>query len=211
MNKFKNLRRNYLKYRECLAVFTLLLMTTTSLAAKEWFAPNRLELGLKNLTQFVGKIQNDDQGNTESFAVQLKMVGALHWTLYQDLSFSPELGLGFPRKGRDEHIKKYEFYLLLPLSYQVSEFQLNFGPGFYFTHLTSQGGTQTLQNGNSTEEFFLPSGKTTARNLILTTGIDWKFLPEVFVKTQMFVFNAETSQNRAFSYLVGLTYNLNLL
>jgi hypothetical protein len=203
---------NLIQTQFCIVYFTIfpLLCLQTSAQAREWYTPNRLEVGVKNLSHFVGKVQVDDQGGTEKFDIALMFAGLAHFPINEEFSFSPELGLGLPSKGRDENIKKYQFYLLLPASYSAGQFLFHFGPGFYFSHLTSDGGTEVLQNGNTTEAFFLPSGATTARNFILTAGADWMFYPDFLIKTQLFVFNAEASENRAYSYLLGLTYNFNL-
>lgn len=165
-------------------------------------------LGLGTLTNYVGKVQTDENGNTRKFDFSPFFSASLKWFFYNNFSFGPELGCGLPESGDHKKIQRFHYQILGNISYTYEKnLNLNLGAGLAFTRLTSDGGEELLDNGIGKTSFHLPDFTSTSRNFILTIGGDYVIYQGWALATKMIAYNIADQNKRAFSYLVGINYH----
>lgn len=160
-----------------------------------------------NLCEFVGKIQTDDTGSTNVCSFNPYLAAFVDYPINNKFFLSPELGFSIPKSGRDESITKMSIVALANAKYKFSSFHLIGGAGLFFTRISGSGGTQELSNGTGTSSFPMPESTVYTRNFILNLGVGTSFNPEWSADIHTYVFNAETSEDRAFSIAINGTYH----
>ncbi|PIK16143.1 MAG: hypothetical protein CES88_05260 [Halobacteriovorax sp. JY17] len=173
----------------------------------DFFAINDVFVGGGSLTQFVGKVQKDESGSTNSFDFLPYIAGGVEFQLYESFSFNPQLAISFPRSGRDENIKKLTYWFQFPVAYNLESFQFSFGPGLLYNRVSSSGGTESLSNGVGTTDFPLPNGSSISSNLTLNLAADWEFYKNISGRVETWVINLSDSESRAFSYALSAYYH----
>jgi len=164
-------------------------------------------LSIGNLCEYVGKIQTDENGGTNSCEFNPYLSASMDVPLTNQFLLSPEAGFSFPKKGRDENISKMSLFLLANTKYKWNFMHLIGGAGLFFTRISASGGTEELNNGNSTSAFPLPEGAVYTRNFILNAGLGFDFTQSLSADLHTYVFNLLKSEDRAFSILINGTYH----
>ena len=160
-----------------------------------------------NLCEYVGKIQTDDSGSTNFCQFKPYLAASYDYALTDSLLISPELATTLPGHGRDENISKLSFYTLINTKYKLSVFHFIGGLGLYFTKISGNGGSETLNNGNSTVNFSIPEKTIFTRNFIMNLGAGWDFDPKWNTDLHLLVFNLTSSEDRAYTIALNLTYH----
>jgi hypothetical protein len=163
--------------------------------------------GAGTLTQFVGRIQQDESGATNNFDFNPYLAIGTEFGLYKDFSFAPEFAFSFPKSSRDSQISKMSYWAQLFAIYTYSDFKLKFGPGLIMNRISADGGTQSLNNGTGTSDFPMPNGSSTSRNLTLNTALEWQFINTVSARFEGWVVNLSDSESRSFSYTLSAYYH----
>jgi len=163
--------------------------------------------GFGSLTNYVGKIQTDDQGHTRQFDFSPFFSTTMKWKFYKKFSFVPEIGIGIPEKGADDNINRFQYHFISNIGHNFYDFTSTFGMGFSFTRLSSKGGTETLSNGLGSTDFPVPDFTSTSRNFILTLGADYILFQSWAAHLKIISFNITDKYKRSFSYLIGLNYH----
>ncbi|MFA6237503.1 MAG: hypothetical protein WC635_09275 [Bacteriovorax sp.] len=162
---------------------------------------------LGNLCEFVGKIQTDDSGGTNVCSFNPYLAAFVDYPINNRFLLSPEVGFSFPQSGRDESIDKMSIVALANAKYKFSNYHLIAGLGLFFTRIAGSGGTQELSNGTGTSSFPMPESTVYTRNFILNLGFGADFDKEWSADIHTYVFNALTSEDRAFSIAINGTYH----
>lgn len=174
--------------------------------------PQDWKVGAHLLALHIDDIQVDDQGTKNGIDPDLFLSLEANWQLefvHEKLSWNPSFGLGLPHSGRDEDIKRWQYFINSPLRYSwLPELQTHFGPGLFMTRLSSDGGTAELENGtNPSTSFFLPQEGSTSMNLIWSVGGRWEFRPNFSVGTDLIFFNLTESISRTLSASLSFHYS----
>ncbi|WP_127717375.1 hypothetical protein [Halobacteriovorax sp. HLS] len=171
------------------------------LAIKDFYA------GAGSLTQFLGKAQTDESGSTDKFDFNPYISIGTEFHLYESFSITPEIAFGFPCSGRDERISKWSYWLQALGAYSYKDFKFKFGPGLMMNQISSDGGTQTLNNGTGSSDFPMPNGSSTSRNLTLNTAAQWEFTKDVSTRVEAWIVNVTDSESRSLSYTLSFYYH----
>jgi hypothetical protein len=163
-------------------------------------------VGIGNITEHVGKIQTDESGSLNTISFNPLLNASLHYRYDQNLSFSPEIGTTIPKSGTDSNIKHMSFYALFNTRYHYEDFFLSAGPGIYFSRVWGIGGTESLNNGTGTTAFPLPDTSSIARNTIVNLGTGYYLKSNIHAELNTFVFNLLSNDDRAFSWILNLSY-----
>lgn len=167
-----------------------------------------VSFGIGNFSEFIGRVQTDDQGGHNSlefnpaFALEARLDINERWSLI------PEFGLTLPKSDEEDHITQMSYWLTGSVGYTLGDYILEAGLGLHFHRISGDGGTLTLNNGTSTENFPLPSGSATTSNLTTHLGLRYYFLADWSAKTQVHFYNAEDSTERAVSLILMINYHL---
>lgn len=195
-----------------LQTLVLAALFPTLLFGSDFFQkPKDVLFGAHLMAQHIGQIQTDDQGGQNSLESDLFLSVEAIWDLNlldKNLAWTPSFGLGVPHSGRDENIKRWQYFILSPFSYHFSsQYSAFFGPGLFMTRLSSDGGTAELDNGTSTDRFFLPEESSTSQNLIWSLGQRWQPHKNFSFRSEVIVFNLVESASRTFSFSLSAHYH----
>lgn len=164
-------------------------------------------VSLGNLCEYVGKIQTDENGATNTCSFNPYLAGSIDYSITPQFFISPEIGFTFPKHGRDEHISKMTLFALANTKYKFDSLYFIAGAGLFFTRLSADGGTEELNNGNTTSSFPLPEGAVFTRNFIINAGLGYNFTTSLSADLHTYVFNLTTKEDRAFSILINGSYH----
>jgi hypothetical protein len=164
-------------------------------------------LSLGNLCEYVDKIQVDENGGKNFCEFNPYLASSIDFTLGQNVLISPEIGLSFPKKGRDENISKMTFFGLAHAKYKFTYVHLSAGAGLFFTRISANGGEEDLNNGNSSSSFPLPEGAVYSRNFIVNLGMGADFNKDWSADLHTYIFNIIKSEDRALSIAINGTYH----
>lgn len=168
--------------------------------------PKEVHFGGHLLNQDIRKIQTDENGSLNTFRPKPFLSGELVFDVYENFSWQPSLGLGFPHSGRDPNIKRWSSFIFLPAGYQLDQFTFLLGPGIFFTRLSSKGGRAELDNGVGTDSFFLPEVSSTSVNVIWDLAVRYQFHPQISARADVFVTQLMSSERRSFSTSFSVHY-----
>lgn len=191
----------------CLIAAISWTLPLTLLGSSQKFLPQYSEVGVGLLNQHVRRVQVDEQGSLNFIRPKLYLMGALTWTLPAQFHLSSELHLGLPHSGRDENIKRWQYALAFPLHYQWESLRLRFGPGLSFLRLWGPGGVQSLDNGLTTTDFFMPEEAQTSLNTYWLAGAEYFIRPEWSARLDLQVFNLFDSMSRSLSQTISIHYH----
>ena len=205
----KNLKSFFKTLHLTFLVFCLLTSSQAFGEKKKLISKGFFSLG--NLSLYPRKVQIDTNGTTEDFNFNPYFSFGLEYPWNKSWSFYPEAGLAFTGNGRHSAISRYGLFLLGDIGYRWKDFTFQTGLGLYWTLLDGDGGTQSLNNGNSTTNFYIPEFTSISSNLNLNLGFSYP-IGQLFnfislnLKIDSSVYNITNSLKRAISYRVGLQY-----
>lgn len=206
----KNMKKNInLTFKLCVLLFIALMVAprASKAAAPITTRTSDLNVSLGNLCEYVGTYQTDSDGskNTCSFLPALSLSYEHYFTT--KFAFAPQIGATLPKKGADDTINRMTLYVLANTKYKTNYVNLIGGMGFYFTRLSGPGGEQELNNGNGSDSFPLPKDAVYSRNVIVNLGLGLDFTDTISAELYTYIFNATSSEDRAFSIGLGATYH----
>ena len=183
-------------------IFFLLLLIVSS----ECFALSHFWMGAGTLTHNFLTAQTDSEGGTRvvDFAPTV-LLGATIPFWSGKLFLSP--AIGYAKFFTEDNSTKSEIILQYHISERLfGKLQMYYGFSNYITTIGGDGSTVTLNNGNSTANFYAPSESKTS----YTASID--IAPEIILSSKL-AFRAQfsilrflSSERRRVSHLLTMTY-----
>mgnify|MGYP001627352412 CR=1 FL=1 len=193
-------------------LLSLVLASLTTLAeASDDLTQRFKNIGfhLGSLTEFVGEIQVDDKGTTETFSVNPALGFSLDIELNEDWALIPELHWVLPREA-GPGVSKNLFMLRTDFAWRGADlWRLRAGTSLMVNNMRGEGGTRTLNNGSSTSDFYVPAESRTSVNNTLDFGGEL-LLDSFALRTQLFIYSPLKSERRQYSYLLVATYYYDL-
>jgi hypothetical protein len=186
----------------------LLPLLIQNIQAEKFGTINNIHIGAGSFSEFMGEVQTTVEGEKNSYEFKPYLVFGADGVIYKDLSFIPELVLTIPESGRDEHTSRFTFMTLASLGYHFHDFLFKLGTGFTFTRFSSDGGTETLNNGTSTDDFFLPEESSYTRNMLLTVGLQYFAFEEWSIQASGLLYNLTDSESSVWSSLISINYHI---
>ncbi len=195
--------------RRFMIIFVILLSTQLSASERRVSSPLKdVSFGLGNFSEFIGRVQTDDQGSHNSLEFNPALALEARLDLSPSWSLIPEFGITLPKSDEEDQITQFTYWLTGSLGYSIGDYIIQAGLGLHFTRISASGGSLTLNNGASTESFPLPNGSATTSNLTTHLGLRYYFLPDWSAKTQVHFYNPEDSTERAVSLILMVNYHL---
>jgi len=155
---------------------------------------------------FFNKVQTSDAGDTRKFdlnpyfgiGTQLPMSGP-HY-------FMPEFGYAYFMEPAT-NTRKDMFFLHYNFAYTFSESLIwRYGLTTHWYRLMGLGGTQTLDNGNSTTEFNSPDRTVITYFTTLNLGAEFFINREMSLRFDLNMMNSNDLEDRAYNYLFTLNF-----
>ena len=152
------------------------------------------------------KAQVDNSGATQTFALNPYFGAGLQYNISSSQFFSPEIGYVYYRdedaKVRTELIMfQYNFSYILN-----SQFLLRYGLSTNWMRIIGEGGSVTLNNGNSTQSFPAPDKTVSTYYSTLNIGTEYLFKNRIYgLRFDLNIMSFSKLENRAYNYL--LTFN----
>lgn len=164
-------------------------------------------LGIGNLSEYIRKFQTDDNGTLSLVNFNPYLKAEYDYNLTEKFSFSPVITLMLPKNNGDSKTTHWSFYTTANAQYKLNNFLLSSGLGFYFTRISSDGGTEILNNGTAQTSFPLPDDPVISRNFIFTISGMYKMNPEWSIELNTLIFNLLNNDDRAFSVGINCNYH----
>ena len=184
-------------------VIGLLFCTSLHAFVQGW---SDFVMGAGNLTHQAGKYASD-VGSVSYFEFRPLLTASYRYEYSPELSFIPEAGITIPESSDDETSSTLYSFLNAPIAYHYGDWTFRFGPGFFFTRISGKGGTLRLQNGNTTDEFPVPNGSATTRNLTWNLGVQTNFDKDWSARFDVSILKLFDSEKRAMNHLLTLNYH----
>lgn len=194
-----------------MAIYTKLKKSTLcillTLSFKGLASIDSLAIGVGTQTQFIGKVQVDENGDKNRFEFNPYLSAALEISLLGDFSFFPEVGLLIPDSTRDPEISKTTFFTLAMFGYEINDWVLRAGLGLQMTSISANGGVQVLDNGNGQTSFPMPKGNSTSRNVITNIGVEYFLHKKWSARLDATIYNPFNKRNRAFGHQLAVHFH----
>tara|TARA_R110002049_G_scaffold276811_2_gene455083 strand:- start:240 stop:833 length:594 start_codon:yes stop_codon:yes gene_type:complete len=192
-----------MKTRLFYTIIGLFFCTSVNAFVQGW---SDFAVGLGNLTHQAGKYASD-VGSVSYFDFRPVLAASYRYEFSSEFSFIPEVGITLPETSEDETFSTLYSFFNAPIAYHSGDWTFRFGPGFFFTRINGKGGTLRLQNGTSTDEFPVPNGSATTRNLTWNLGVQTSFDKEWSARFDLAILKAFDSEKRAMNHLLTLNYH----
>ncbi|MDH5414087.1 MAG: hypothetical protein OEW87_08115 [Flavobacteriaceae bacterium] len=184
---------------------TLLILSlsfnTYALSLKD-FSHAHLQVGTwqENYQQ----VQATNSGDTNGLGLDPYISLALSYPLSTINGVSPELGWVLPR--RSDKITKNIFFLRSDYYYLPYRFlKLRLGLSLMINSSSSDGGEESLPNGDSTEVYFLPEERRNSYNQTIDLGVEY-IKDQFSLKLQSYIFRWRNEQKRMISHTLSFNY-----
>ena len=155
-------------------------------------------------TEFMGAVQTDTQGTRPKFR-PAPMVGFSADVMVTDSwRLVPEINWMLPQSS--DGVMRNLWMVRLDGAWQGGEWwRLRVGTSIMVNNIRGGGGTVTLDNGDSTSEFYLPSESKTAVNNTFDLGAE-VFLRSFAFRLQTYTYALARSDRRQVSYTLIASY-----
>lgn len=163
-----------------------------------------------SLTEFVGSIQTNSSGETNRFELDPLIAVSTHFMLTPHWYLAPEIAYVLPRSA-EERITKHLVMFRLDGMWKPWKEWLNIrlGTSMMVNHMTADGGTREINNGNGTSTFFVPAETRTSVNNTLDFGLEGVY-KNVSLRSQAYVYSLTRSDRRQWSYVLSFTFYFDL-
>ncbi len=176
-------------------------------------------LGIGGYGELSADIQKEDSVNseTEDFSADIFFKTSMHGSLVFGPDYEIQLGSSIPSSSQDSSVTKWNYWLNFLLGKRLGLFEPQVGFGFYFTRLSVDGSTKTLQNGNNPSTVFqTPEGAIVATNNVILASLNiypgyFNGYKNLFLNIQMNFLNIEDSLERSQNIFLSLNYKLGQL
>ena len=164
-----------------------------------------------NTVMFPGKVQIDKEGTVEYFNFNPTFSFGFEYPFRENLLIIPEFGLNFSGHGRHDSITRFTCFLSTDVGKRWKYFLIQTGVGLHWTFIDGPGGTEALNNGNSTTDFYVPEFTSISSNLTWTSALGFP-LPFFLgsnpptLKLDTAIYNPFDSLKRAISYRISLQF-----
>lgn len=120
---------------------------------------------------------------------------------------APELG--YVIQQNENNIAKDIFFLRTDYIYQVQDWlALRFGMSLVVINQSGTGGEDTLNNGNTTDTYYIPSQSSRSYNQTLDIGVEIQH-QDLSMIGHIYTFKPFDSERRSYTFSVGLNYRFN--
>jgi hypothetical protein len=155
-------------------------------------------------TEFFNSVQDDESGHLRRFDTA-PVIGITALLPASPLEFLPEINWVLPRRA-GANVLKNIFMLRGDLGYSpVDWFRLRAGSSLMWLNQHGSGGTEKINNGNSTTTFYYPDENRSALNNTLDLGAEF-LMNEWGLRLQSYIYSAFKEERRQISYTLFLSY-----
>ena len=160
--------------------------------------------------------EGETSGSTEGLNPDIFFRGVVRGDLIIDATWEFEIGSSIPSSSQDSSVTKWNYWTNLFIQKRFSLFEPQLGLGFYFTRLSVDGSTKTLQNGSQPSTTFqTPEGAVVATNNVVIIGMNhyptYLFDDGIHLNIQLSFLNIEDSQESSKSLFLSMNYKLGQL
>ena len=190
--------------KNVIVLFYSVLFTTSAYA----FGVKDTYFGVGNYTAMPGKVQIDERGDTNGlFDFGPYILAGIEYQIFEDWSAFAEAGFVKPSSGQDPLVSKMTYFFLFSGAYNFMDWVFKLGTGLSMTRVSTDGGTQTLDNGTGTTDFPMPDAAVVSQNMVTTIGIEYYLHQEISVKLEGHYFNLLSENGQSWSHTASLSYH----
>jgi len=164
---------------------------------------------LGGFSEFIRAIQIDDQGSKNLFNPSPFIGFSAIVPLNEQWLFHPELNWVLPQEV-GQGVSKNIFMLRGDFSYAMDDWwRLRVGTSLMINNIRGSGGTQRMNNGDGSADFFVPAESKTAVNNTLDLGVEMHS-DEFAARFQTYIYSLLKSDRRQYSLSLTLSYYYDL-
>ncbi len=188
--------------------YVLGFLAFASISFAEIFAIKDYYATIGNRSEFIKQVQTDVSGQKN---------GLMNWDIIAGLGFEMGLstdfslfidtGVNFPRSGPDGMINRWKLWTHSLIGFNTWDFVIKLGTGFEFLRLSGPGGTQPLNNGTGSDNFYLPEGATYSTNLVAISELEYYFSEEISSRISLLLYNPMGDFDRSYTWKMGIAYH----
>lgn len=165
-----------------------------------------LNLQLGTWLENYGQVRDSRSDDENGFELNPYFGIGLEYHLPYNLSLAPELGYVLQRT--EGEISKNQFLSRLDLIYLVHEkIKLRFGTSYMITSISGDGGEDTLNNGDSTEVYYIPEARRNSFDQTIDLGIEFIF-EDIHLRAQAHFFELLDEEQRMRNYNLSINYQI---
>lgn len=181
-----------------------ILLVTTNAFAFDIKKPITLDIGLGTWLENYGQTQATRDGETNGFEFNPYLSLATQYNLYKGSILIPEAGYIFQRTS--ESISRNQFFLRADIAYPLNKYlRVRVGSSFMVLMTSGEGGEDTLDNGDSTETYYIPEERKTAYNQTLDLALE-ALVDKMSYKLQGYIYSFNEEDDRMYSLSLSINY-----
>lgn len=186
-------------------VFFLFVPIALTWAQDSTFQNKRFFLNVGTHTEFYKEVQNDGAGTLRIFDPTLTLGLGIESKLNSTFLFLPEANWVLPKDIGNGIIRNH-FMLRADLGYDLLEWiRLRAGTSLMWLNQQGTGGSEQINNGNSTSTFYYPGDNRSSINNTLDFGAE--ILTSFFsFRLQTYTYSPFNTDKRQISYTVFVSY-----
>lgn len=168
----------------------------------------RATVGIGGLVTHAGQIQTDKDGGKNTFRFDPFISVDYRYNLSNTWSLRPEFGVAMPQSEEGDHTRTSLFLFYNVGYFIMPKTEMQMGLGVFYSKVSSESQTVTLNNGSGTQTFYRPEGSVTSYNSTLNIGLQQYIYDRFSTKMDFLVMDLFSSESRTLSYLLALRYDL---
>ena len=187
----------------------LALVTSESFAFElDWkkFETASFQAGtwLENL----GQVRANRDDDTNGFGITPFIGASSAYNINSQHQIIPELGYVIQQSSHK--VTKNLFFFRTDYAYSAYEWlKLRAGSSFMILRQSGSGGEDTLNNGNTTETYFIPEEGRNTYNQTLDLGVEF-VQKEISTRLQLYTYSPFDEQRRSYTFSLSLSYTVSL-
>ena len=157
-------------------------------------------------TEFYKKIQINSSGSLNTFDPNPVVGAGFYMPLGADFNFVPEINWVLPQK-ETPRVMKNIFMTRADFSYsRLDWIRPRLGTSLIWLNQQGLGGSEKINNGNTTSTFYYPDDNRSSLNNTLDAGLELVFFSTLALRLQTYIFSPFVKERRQISYSLFLSY-----
>lgn len=157
-------------------------------------------------TEFYNNVQKDDSGGVRKFDVAPTLGAGVSIGMKNGFHFLPEVNWVLPRSAGSSRIMKNLLMFRADFGYDPLDWlRLRAGTSLMLANQHGRGGTEQINNGNSTSTFYYPDENHSSLNNTFDLGLETMF-KKWSMRLQTYTYSMFKEERRQISYTLFVTY-----
>lgn len=156
----------------------------------------------------LGQVRANRSDDTNGFGITPFISASSAYNISSQHQIIPEVGYVIQQSSHK--VTKNLFFFRADYAYSVYEWlKLRAGSSLMILRQSGSGGEDTLNNGNTTETYFIPEEGRNTYNQTLDLGVEF-IQKEISTRMQVYTYAPFEEERRSFTFSLSLNYTVDL-